>query len=92
MQKMLLPPMQDGTPSNTNGFLTEIIQEFKQNDITNLGVFRPQRSNKLKGAKAIGADRIEFYTEAFAHQFSLGNKECNVSLIQSVQNVLCNLI
>jgi pyridoxine 5-phosphate synthase len=28
----------------------------------------------VEGAKAIGTDRIELYTEEFAHQYSLGNK------------------
>jgi pyridoxine 5-phosphate synthase len=28
----------------------------------------------IEGAKQTGTDRIELYTEAFAHQFSLGNK------------------
>ena len=27
----------------------------------------------IEGAKITGTDRIELYTEAFAHQFSLGN-------------------
>jgi pyridoxine 5-phosphate synthase len=28
----------------------------------------------IDGAKKTGTDRIELYTEAFAHQFGLGNK------------------
>ena len=28
----------------------------------------------IEGAKETGADRIELYTEAFAHQYGLGNK------------------
>jgi pyridoxine 5-phosphate synthase len=28
----------------------------------------------IEGAKAIGTERIELYTEAFAHQYSLRNK------------------
>ena len=28
----------------------------------------------VEGAKATGADRIELYTESFAHQYGLGNK------------------
>ena len=27
----------------------------------------------IEGAKATGTDRIELYTEAFAHEYSLGN-------------------
>jgi len=28
----------------------------------------------IEGAKNIGTDRIELYTEAFAHEYSIGNK------------------
>jgi pyridoxine 5-phosphate synthase len=28
----------------------------------------------IEGAKIIGTERIELYTEAFAHEYSLGNK------------------
>ena len=55
------------------GFLKEIIQEFKQNDIRT-SVFLDPSLDQVEGAKAVDADRIELYTEAFAHQFSLGNK------------------
>lgn len=29
----------------------------------------------IEGAKKTGTERIELYTEAFAHQYGLGNKE-----------------
>jgi pyridoxine 5-phosphate synthase len=29
----------------------------------------------IEGAKVTGTDRIELYTESFAHQYSLGNKK-----------------
>jgi pyridoxine 5-phosphate synthase len=29
---------------------------------------------QIEGAKATGTDRIELYTEAFAHNYSLGNE------------------
>jgi len=55
-------------------FLTEIIQEFKRNDIRT-SVFLNPDLKQIEGAKATGTDRIELYTEDFAHQYGLGNKE-----------------
>ena len=80
-QVTLVPDAENAITSNAGwdtikhkGFLTEIIQEFKQNDIRT-SVFLDPNIRQVNGAKAIGADRIELYTEAFAHQFFLGNKE-----------------
>ena len=79
-QVTLVPDAEDAITSNAGwdtlkhkGFLTEIIQEFKQNDIRT-SVFLDPNLEQVEGAKATGTDRIELYTEAFAHQFSLGNK------------------
>ena len=80
-QVTLVPDAENAITSNAGwdtikhkGFLTEIIQEFKLNDIRT-SVFLDPSIKQVNGAKAIGADRIELYTEAFAHQFSLGNKD-----------------
>lgn len=54
-------------------FLTEIIAEFKRSNIRT-SVFVNPIEAMVEGAKNCGADRIELYTEAFAHQFGLGNK------------------
>ncbi len=54
-------------------FLTEIIQEFKQNNIRT-SVFLDPVLKQVEGAKETGTDRIELYTEAYAHQYNLGNK------------------
>jgi pyridoxine 5-phosphate synthase len=53
-------------------FLKEVIQEFKQNGIRT-SVFVNPDLRMIEGAKEVGADRIELYTEAFAHQYGLGN-------------------
>ncbi len=53
-------------------FLTEIIQEFKKNAIRT-SIFLDADLKQVEGAKATEADRIELYTENFAHQYSLGN-------------------
>jgi len=37
----------------------------------------------IEGAKETGADRIELYTEEFAHQFGLGNKNGIDAYVQS---------
>ncbi|MBC5837171.1 pyridoxine 5'-phosphate synthase [Flavobacterium muglaense] len=53
-------------------YLTEMIQEFKRNNIRT-SIFVDPVLEIIEGAKKTGADRIELYTEAFAHQYSLGN-------------------
>ncbi|MBC7606439.1 MAG: pyridoxine 5'-phosphate synthase [Burkholderiales bacterium] len=53
-------------------FLKEVIQEFQRNNIRT-SIFVDPNSKMIDGAKATGTDRIELYTEAFAHQYSLGN-------------------
>lgn len=53
-------------------FLTEVISEFKSNGIRT-SIFVDPVLAQIEGAKATGTDRVELYTEAFAHQFGLGN-------------------
>ena len=55
-------------------FLTEIIQEFKRNNIRT-SIFVDANEAMIEGAKATDTERIELYTESFAHQYSLGNKK-----------------
>lgn len=55
-------------------YLTEVVQEFQRNDIR-VSIFVDPVLKMIEGAKEVGTDRIELYTEAFAHQFALGNKE-----------------
>ena len=54
-------------------YLKEVIAEFKRNGIRT-SIFVDPVLAMIEGAKEIGADRIELYTEAFAHQYGLGNK------------------
>ena len=54
-------------------YLTEVIQEFQRNGIRT-SIFVDANENMVEGAKKTGADRIELYTESFAHQYSLGNQ------------------
>lgn len=54
-------------------YLIEVVQEFKRNGIRT-SIFVDPVLEIIEGAKKTGTDRIELYTEAFAHQYSLGNK------------------
>ena len=55
-------------------FLIDVIKEFQNNGIRT-SIFVDPVLSQIEGAKATGTDRIELYTEAFAHQYSLGNKQ-----------------
>ena len=55
-------------------FLVEVIKEFQQNSIRT-SIFVDPELKQIEGAKATGTKRIELYTEAFAHQYGLGNKD-----------------
>ncbi|MDC1324710.1 pyridoxine 5'-phosphate synthase [Flavobacteriaceae bacterium] len=93
-QVTLVPDAEDALTSNAGwdtikhkDFLTEIIQEFKQNDIRT-SVFLDPMLKQVEGAKALGADRIELYTETFAHQFSLGNKAAMIPYTECAKHAL----
>ncbi|MEX2350681.1 MAG: pyridoxine 5'-phosphate synthase [Flavobacteriaceae bacterium] len=55
-------------------YLKEIIAELKRNGIRT-SIFVDPTLNMVEGAKETGTDRIELYTEEFAKQYDLGNKE-----------------
>ena len=80
-QVTLVPDAVDAITSNAGwdtikhkDFLVDVIEEFKQNGIRT-SIFVDPDLKQIEGAKATGTDRIELYTEAFAHQYGLGNKE-----------------
>jgi len=79
-QVTLVPDADDALTSNAGwdtiknqSFLTEVIAEFKRNSIRT-SIFVDPVLAMIEGAKATGTDRIELYTESFAHQYGLGNK------------------
>lgn len=79
-QVTLVPDAVDAITSNSgwdtikhHSFLKEIIQEFQRNNIRT-SIFVDPILDMIEGAKNTGADRIELYTESFAHEYSLGNK------------------
>jgi len=55
-------------------YLTEVVQEFQRNNIR-VSIFVDPILKMIEGAKEVGTERIELYTEAFAHQYSLGNQD-----------------
>jgi pyridoxine 5-phosphate synthase len=63
-------------------YLTEMIQEFQRNGIRT-SIFVDPVLEIIEGAKKTGTDRIELYTEAFAHQYNLGNERSIDPYIES---------
>lgn len=55
-------------------YLAEVIQEFQRHGIRT-SIFVDPIAAMIEGAKKTGTDRIELYTESFAHEFSLGNEK-----------------
>ena len=80
-QATLVPDAVDAITSNAGwdtvkhaAYLKEVISELKRNGIRT-SIFVDPTLAIIEGAAETGADRIELYTEDFAHQYSLGNKE-----------------
>jgi len=80
-QVTLVPDAEDAITSNAGWdtikhkyFLTEVISEFKSKGIRT-SIFVDPNQKMVEGAKATGTDRIELYTESFAHEFALGNEK-----------------
>ena len=78
-QVTLVPDAEDVLTSNAGwdtlkhkAFLSEIIQEFKQNDIRT-SIFLDPDLKQVEAAKSTGTDRIELYTEEFASAYAEGN-------------------
>lgn len=79
-QVTLVPDAIDAITSNAGwdtikhqSFLQEVIKEFQQNGIRT-SIFIDTDVKLIEAAAKTGTDRIELYTEEFATQFDLGNK------------------
>src|SRR5690606_39054932 len=90
-QVTLVPDAVDAVTSNASwdtinhkGILTEVINEFKRNGIRT-SIFVDPVVSMVEGAKQTGTDRIELYTESFAHEFGLKNKNGIVPYIESAE-------
>jgi pyridoxine 5-phosphate synthase len=88
-QVTLVPDAIDAITSNAGwdtvkneSFLREMVQEFKSHNIRT-SIFVDPVLEMIQGAATIGADRIELYTEAFAHQYGLGNHQAIQSYVAS---------
>lgn len=80
-QVTLVPDAVDAITSNAGwdtirhlSYLKEIISEFRRNNIRT-SIFVDPVVAMIEGAKQTGTDRIELYTESFAHQYGLGNEK-----------------
>ena len=80
-QVTLVPDSVDTLTSNAGwntivhqSYLKEVISEFKNVGIRT-SIFIDTDLHLIEAAAKTGADRIELYTEEFATQFDLGNKE-----------------
>ncbi|MFK5893806.1 MAG: pyridoxine 5'-phosphate synthase [Pseudomonadota bacterium] len=79
-QVTLVPDSVDAITSNAGwdtvkhkSFLAEVISECKRNNIRS-SIFVDPNLAMIEGAANIGTDRIELYTEEFAAEYDLGNK------------------
>lgn len=95
-QVTLVPDAIDAITSNAGwdtikhaDYLKEIVMEFQRNGIRT-SIFVDPILEMIEGAKNIGTERIELYTEAYAHQYGLGNKKGIEPYMQSA--ILANQI
>ncbi|MET3732229.1 pyridoxine 5'-phosphate synthase [Moheibacter stercoris] len=78
-QVTLVPDAEDALTSNAGwdtikhlDYLTDIISEFKRNNIRT-SIFLDPNPALVESAAKTGADRIELYTESFAVEYGKGN-------------------
>lgn len=78
-QVTLVPDAEDAITSNAGwdtskhqSFLKEVISEFNRNGIRT-SIFLDPDERLIDSAAATGTNRIELYTEAYAHQYALGD-------------------
>lgn len=90
-QVTLVPDAVDAITSNTGwdtikhqDFLTDIITEFQRNNIRT-SIFIDTDTALIEAAAKTGSDRIELYTEHFATQYALNNKNAIEPYIESAQ-------
>tara|TARA_B100000965_G_scaffold406022_1_gene442501 strand:+ start:405 stop:1115 length:711 start_codon:yes stop_codon:yes gene_type:complete len=72
-------------------FLTEVIGEFKNNNIRTSIFVNPQGA-MVEGAKKCGSDRVELYTESYANIFETDRSQAIKSYINAAEIANnCNL-
>lgn len=79
-QVTLVPDAEDAITSNAGwdtithrSFLSEVIGRFQEAGIRT-SIFVDPDPKMVEGARATGTDRIELYTEGYAHEFGKGKK------------------
>ena len=84
-QVTLVPDAEDAITSNAGwdtlkhkDFLVDVIKTFKDNGIRT-SIFVDPDEKMVQGAAATGTDRVELYTESFAHLFAQGKKEKSIA-------------
>ena len=65
-------------------FLTEIIGEFKNNNIRT-SIFVNPHGEMVEGAKKCGSDRVELYTESYANMFEIDRSQAIKSYINAAE-------
>ncbi len=70
-------------------FLTEVITEFKRNNIRT-SIFVDPLNPMIEGAKKTGTDRIELYTEAYAKNYIIDKKTAITPYISAAEVALAN--
>lgn len=90
-QVTLVPDAEDAITSNAGwdtikhkDFLIDVIKEFQNNNIRT-SIFVDPVLEQIEGAKITGTDRVELYTESFAHEYGLGNVASIVPYVESAK-------
>jgi pyridoxine 5-phosphate synthase len=90
-QATLVPDAPDAITSNAGwntikneGLLREIIAEIKRNK-TRVSVFVDPDPLMVEGAARVGADRVELYTEPYAHQFHKNREAAIAPYVESAK-------
>ncbi|MBX2961353.1 MAG: pyridoxine 5'-phosphate synthase [Cyclobacteriaceae bacterium] len=90
-QATLVPDAPDAITSNAGwdtvkheSFLKEVVSELKRYG-TRVSIFVNPSEKMVEGAAAVGADRIELYTEPYAHQFNTNRFDAVRPYIASAQ-------
>jgi pyridoxine 5-phosphate synthase len=80
-QVTLVPDAEDVLTSNAGwdtkthrGFLKEVIAEFKSHGIRT-SIFVDPLEHMIQGAAEVGTDRVELYTEAYAHLYPVNPED-----------------
>ena len=88
-QVTLVPDAVDAITSNAGwdtiknqSFLSEVVAEFKHNNIRT-SIFMDTDMSLIEAAAKTGTDRIELYTENYAVEYAKGNKEAIKPYVES---------